>query len=230
MRLKFDFEIPNWTKWVVGACAAGLVLGAGAIGLAEVVSVPNKFENGMMLSADSLNENFKVLENGLNEASPPGAVTAFAGVNAPKGWLLCNGDAVSRTQYPALFATIGDTYGAGDSATTFNLPDLRAAVVRGVGTSTKFVSNTRIQLGELVNDQMQGHTHLDQGHSHQKGAVNLGLFVPRGDFYGNYMNPSDTEVGRAKLGPPSTDQTNGTPRVGAETTVKAVGLNYIIKY
>lgn len=49
----------------------------------------------------------------------------FAGTAAPSGWLLCFGQAVSRSTYAALFAAIGTLYGAGDGSTTFNLPDCR---------------------------------------------------------------------------------------------------------
>lgn len=49
----------------------------------------------------------------------------------PFGWLKANGAAVSRTAYPALFAAIGTIYGAGDGATTFNLPDFRGEFPRG---------------------------------------------------------------------------------------------------
>jgi microcystin-dependent protein len=45
----------------------------------------------------------------------------------PSGFLLCNGDAVSRTTYANLFGVIGTTFGAGNGSTTFNLPDLRWA-------------------------------------------------------------------------------------------------------
>lgn len=57
--------------------------------------------------------------------TPPGTIVAYAGATAPEGWLLCAGQAVSRTVYARLFATIGTAYGAGDGATTFTLPDLR---------------------------------------------------------------------------------------------------------
>lgn len=56
---------------------------------------------------------------------------------APTGWLICDGSAVSRTTYADLFAVIGTTYGAGDSSTTFNLPDFQGRVPAGkssVGT------------------------------------------------------------------------------------------------
>ena len=55
--------------------------------------------------------------------TPPGAVMMYGGPTAPAGWLICNGMAVSRSIYAALFAAIGTTYGAGDGSTTFALPD-----------------------------------------------------------------------------------------------------------
>lgn len=62
---------------------------------------------------------------------PAGAVLPFAMATAPTGWLECKGQAVSRTTYNLLFLAIGTTYGAGDSSTTFNLPDLRGEFIRG---------------------------------------------------------------------------------------------------
>ena len=64
--------------------------------------------------------------------TPTGAVLAYAGATIPAGFLLCDGRAVSRTTYAALFGVIGTTYGSGDGTTTFNLPDLRGRVPVGV--------------------------------------------------------------------------------------------------
>ena len=64
-----------------------------------------------------------------------GAVVAFAGSTSPAGWLLCDGSAVSRTTYAALFAVIGTTYGSGDGSTTFNLPNLIDRFIQGNSTS-----------------------------------------------------------------------------------------------
>lgn len=61
-----------------------------------------------------------------------GMVSYFANTTPPAGWLKCNGAAVSRTTYATLFAAIGTTYGAGDGATTFNLPDLRGTFLRAL--------------------------------------------------------------------------------------------------
>lgn len=69
--------------------------------------------------------------------SPTGAMVQFAGSSAPTGWLICDGAAVSRTTYAALFAAIGTTFGAGDGTTTFNIPDGRGRTAIGAGTGTK---------------------------------------------------------------------------------------------
>lgn len=58
----------------------------------------------------------------LVSAVPVGTMQMFAGKTIPAGWLLCNGAAISRTTYSALYNVIGTTYGAGDGSTTFNLP------------------------------------------------------------------------------------------------------------
>lgn len=52
------------------------------------------------------------------------------------GWLLCDGQAVGRTAYSALFSAIGTTYGSGDGSTTFNVPDLRGRVLVGLGNGS----------------------------------------------------------------------------------------------
>jgi microcystin-dependent protein len=71
---------------------------------------------------------FKTIQGGSRLV---GEVAAYAGATAPSGWLLCFGQAISRTTYAALFALVGTTYGAGDGSTTFNVPDLRGRVVAG---------------------------------------------------------------------------------------------------
>lgn len=50
---------------------------------------------------------------------------------APPHWVLCTGQALSRTTYAALFSVIGTTFGVGDGSTTFNVPDLRGRVPMG---------------------------------------------------------------------------------------------------
>lgn len=64
-----------------------------------------------------------------------GVILPYAGTAAPTGFLLCDGSAVSRTTYAALYAITGDAYGAGNGSTTFNVPDLRSSIPLGGGTA-----------------------------------------------------------------------------------------------
>jgi microcystin-dependent protein len=77
---------------------------------------------------------------------PVGMIVPYGGSSAPSQWLLCYGQAVSRTTYAALFAAIGTTYGTGNGSTTFNLPDLRGRVAAGVdnmgGTAASRLTNS----------------------------------------------------------------------------------------
>lgn len=61
-----------------------------------------------------------------------GLIAPFAKAGAaPSGWLLCNGAAVSRSTYSALFGVASTTWGGGDGNTTFNVPDMRGEFPRG---------------------------------------------------------------------------------------------------
>lgn len=75
------------------------------------------------------------LSGGTLSASASGTLTGeikwWPTNTAPSGYLECNGAAVSRTTYAALFGVIGTTAGSGDGTTTFNLPQLRGEFIRG---------------------------------------------------------------------------------------------------
>ena len=62
---------------------------------------------------------------------PTGSVLPYFGTIAPDGYLLCNGQAVSRTEYPNLFTALGTSQGNGDGTTTFNLPNLTGRFLVG---------------------------------------------------------------------------------------------------
>ena len=64
---------------------------------------------------------------------PAGVIMPFAGPSdkIPAGWMLCNGDSLSKADYPALFSVIGTNWGE-PTPSTFNLPDLRGVFLRGV--------------------------------------------------------------------------------------------------
>ncbi len=101
---------------------------------------------------------------------PVGAVIQYAGTSAPNGWLLCQGQAVSRAIYEELFAAIGTIYGAGDGSTTFNLPDLRGKVPVGLDLAdSKFdaLGNMGGEKSHVLSvDEMPTHTHIQNSHGH----------------------------------------------------------------
>jgi microcystin-dependent protein len=124
----------------------------------------------------------------------PGIVLPYAGEFAPTGWLLCYGQAVSRTTYASLYDVIGTTYGVGDSSTTFNLPDCRGRVLAGMdnmgGTAASRLTNTGTgnpgingsELGSvggsdrhtLTTGQIPAHTHNMLGTGAGNGATAAG--------------------------------------------------------
>jgi microcystin-dependent protein len=88
---------------------------------------------------------------------PTGSTQMFAGTSTPRGWLIADGTAVSRTTYAALFAVIGTTYGSGDGSATFNLPDMRGVVVRGADRGRN-LDPSRVQ-GSYQGDLFASHNH-----------------------------------------------------------------------
>ena len=94
---------------------------------------------------------------GAQGVAPAGAVLHFAMAVAPSGWKVCNGQAVSRVTYAALFATLDTLYGAGDGSTTFNLPDLRGEFIRGVD-SGRGVDAGRV-MGSAQGENFKAHGH-----------------------------------------------------------------------
>jgi len=75
------------------------------------------------------------------EGIPTATIVPWSDSSIPTGFLECNGAAVSRSTYSALFAIIGTTYGAGDGASTFNVPDLQDNVAIGK-SGTKALAST----------------------------------------------------------------------------------------
>lgn len=146
--------------------------------------------------------------------APIGAILAFGGATAPAGWMICNGAAVSRTTYAALFAAIGTAFGAGDGSTTFNIPDLREATTKGAGetgqTVGAHVKSGGLAVGEFIDDRVEKHTH----------------FKTRAIYASSGVYEAISENGSTD---PTNDNQYNTGRSGDTTEVKAVGVNYIIK-
>lgn len=106
------------------------------------------------------------LEGKLDAAVPTGAMLEWTTTTAPSGYLLCNGAAVDRTTYGALFGVIGVTYGTGNGSTTFNVPDRRGRV--GLGLTASGTGSTLGGTGGSLDHTHTGpsHTHTGPSHTH----------------------------------------------------------------
>jgi microcystin-dependent protein len=160
---------------------------------------------------------------------PPGTVVAYAGVVSamvapPPGWLLCDGSTKSRGVYANLFTSIGTTAGAGDGATTFNLPNYQGYFLRGLdptGTidpdaNSRVVENTGGNTGATV-----GTLELDGFASHTHGFISPAL------------SASGTAIGAYQAGNSGALEVQYTTAAAGgttETRPKNVAVNYIIKY
>jgi len=114
--------------------------------------------------------------------NPTGEIKMWSTNTAPSGFLECDGAAVSRTTYAALFAVIGTVWGAGDGSTTFNVPELRSEFIRGwdhgrgVDTGRAFASAQTEMIGPHAHGITDtGHTHAERG-SGSPGATTTAKF------------------------------------------------------
>jgi microcystin-dependent protein len=173
-----------------------------------------------------------------NAVPPVGVITAFAGSAAPVGYLICDGAAVSRTIYAALFAIIGTTYGTGNGSTTFNVPDLRSKTIVGVGQGTGLTNRTLASTGgaetkTLSVTEMPSHNHTinDPGHTHSQTTVN-------DDFNNSGGNPPGFSADGAgsrtwsNINSSTTGITINSNGSGAAFNMMNpfLSLNYIIKF
>ena len=160
---------------------------------------------------------------------PSGAIMTFGGSTAPTGYLACDGNAVSRTTYATLFAAIGTTWGSGNGTTTFTLPDLRGAFLRGTGShGTSNMANgsdfAGPSVGSFENDQMQDHLHKITGY--HSGSL---LDGARNIVFGNGTAGTFTDSNAGLADELDVRNSNGVPRTGDETRPFNAGILYCIK-
>jgi len=186
------------------------------------------------LWGEQLNSNFDLLDTLLNALIPIGQSVVYRGGSVPSAYFMIeDGSAISRTTYAALFTVISTTYGIGDGATTFNIPDSRARVDvgtdGGTGRLTTLVSGVDgATLGATGGDQrVQTHTHVATAapHNHAFNSQNAtsggggGWSLSNGNdaggtgltgFNGNAINNTTVTVTNANYGAGSSQNVQPT--------------------
>ena len=159
---------------------------------------------------------------------PTGALMPYAGTSAPTGFLLCYGQAISRSTYADLFSAISTTYGTGDGSSTFNLPDLRGRVVAGQddmggSSANRLTDQTGGLNGDTLGDTGGSETHTLSNaqmpsHTHSVAAQQ------------QVSGDSTNRGGSGQLGAAATITTSSTGSGSAHNNVQpTIILNYIIR-
>ena len=143
---------------------------------------------------------------------PTGMISAFHTV--PEGWLQCNGAAVSRTTYAALFAVIGTRYGSGDGSTTFNLPNLHHKFIEG--------TNTQSEVGQSVSAGLPNITGSTTTTGTSCFATASGAFSTTGTVMYRTMNDQSQDAYAISL-----DASDSSSVYGRSSTVQPSALRLI---
>jgi microcystin-dependent protein len=158
-----------------------------------------------------------------------GAMLMWPKAAPPTGFLVCNGQAVSRATYAALFAVLGTVFGVGDGSTTFTLPNYIDRMPVGVGSS--FSVN---QKGGSFDSTLPSHTHSatvnDSGHSHPLNgqAIQGNISTAPSALTDNDARPLGTQTQTAFTGITVTNAPAGvSPSFGNMTPF--IGMYFIIK-
>lgn len=169
-----------------------------------------------------------VLANGV----PTGGLVMWPTDTAPNGFLLCDGTAVSRTTYAALFAIVGTTFGSGNGSTTFNLPNYEDRMPYGTtvgatggSANATLVSHSHSFTGNALGD----HSHTTTFNQTSK-SNNATPYMLSNPYIGENQNGS--------VALPTTSASAGTPTGSISTEGSSatnanlppyLGINFIIK-
>lgn len=98
---------------------------------------------------------------------PIGSVQPWLGSSVPSGWLVCTGQAVSRSTYSNLFSIVSTRFGVGNGTTTFNVPDLQGYQVVGSAAAAGNIDATStFRAGSADAYSIAAHIGAAGAHSH----------------------------------------------------------------
>lgn len=180
-----------------GACTINVnSLGVKNIKASDGTSDPasGDFVAGQEISLTFNGTNF-VVPGGVAPATvtfPVGGMIDFAGTLAPSGWLLCYGQAISRTTYASLFGVLGTAWGIGNGSSTFNLPDTRGRTFIGLDNLGGVAANriTDSNADSLNNTGGGSETTTSAGSISSTGSTTLSIAqIPAHNHSGTFYRP-----------------------------------------
>lgn len=148
---------------------------------------------------------------------PAGVITAWAGTSAPDGWLICEGTAISRSVYAALFNICSTTFGAGDGFSTFNIPDIRGRSIYGTSSNISRGSTSTAISASFSITSGSGSTGAGGGHTHSTTTASV-----------NSTSDKDVAATVTVLTGISA-ASDHTHTASSSITAPGISLNYIIK-
>jgi microcystin-dependent protein len=156
-------------------------LAAKALNVVGTALTAGQILTGQFIQIAYDGTDFEMIETSVPSVVKVGSVMAWATGTVPTGWLECDGSAISRSTYAALFSEIGTTYGDGDGSTTFNLPDYQGYFLRGhdngsgndpdaASRTDRGDGTTGDEVGTVQADDTKAHTHdLDEVQTTEDG-------------------------------------------------------------
>lgn len=154
-------------------------------------------------------------------AVPVGTLALWLTGTPPSGWLHLNGQAVSRTTYATLFALWGTTFGSGDGATTFNLPDLRGEFPRFWDASRGVDPGRAIGTAQAAAVESHKHIIVPLGNGDSLNRY----FYGSSDITPTQISQLETNSGAGAVSSASLTSAYG----GSETRPRNVSLMAIVK-
>jgi len=224
--------------YVSGTLTAAGIVDVGAMSVGGNLSVTGTTALGGTATAPtvtpSTDSSTKIattafVASAITSAVITGTISMWPVSSAPTGYLVCNGSAVSRTTYAALYAIVGTTFGSGDGSTTFNLPNYTNRMPYGTTIGAT---------GGSADAVVVSHTHTassstsitDPGHSHI-------YYLKTGTGYrpsagGNENNGYDASTSTSTTGITASTSTTNTSTGVSGTNANLppyLGINFIIK-
>lgn len=163
-----------------------------------------KFEGATNIDGNTYINGDLIVNGDLVEFLPIGTILPYSSINVPRGYMICDGRELSRTDYSDLFDVIGTNYGVGNGSTTFNIPNLTGRVPVGIDSADSTFENLGNSGGEkthtLTTNEMPSHTHTPKWQSNcppwlQAGGY--GQIAASGSSGANKANIGNLSIGNS---------------------------------